>query len=737
MEKNIKRKKKLSKTKLSNKRPFIINLSFVALIGIAAFLMLFYQKTMAADPAPSQIHGTVLYHGKSPFTSQDVFTIMGVYETQQPAYCLNHDLDAIGQISSIGSPGEVMTLQQSDQDAGMTYILQNGYPNANPLGGSYSNEDQYIVTQWAVWIYLYDTGQDLSGKTGLHRTDVLTNYGEYSAAVQRLVDGAKNAKSQQTEPTLSFNGTVTISPSSDGNNFETSMISINASSNLTSYAVEVTAPSGFSVVTNSGTTIAGTDLASHTFSPSESFKIVVPASTSINSGNRTISIKVRGTFSGSAYYRYVPTNTNVQHATPAIVYTVTSEKEIPTQVTIPVAKLSVLKVDAETNQPIAGATLRLKNSNGDVVEEWVTTTEAKVFDNLLVGSTYTVEEVSSANGYVNQGPSKSITLTADNVDTPATITMENGTTKIQIGKIDLETGKYIAGATLRIVNQETGEVYLDNIVTTEEPTLITKIPVGTYVLQEVSAPSGYVLNPTSLMFTVSNTGSVQQVFIKNNYTYVSIADQKISIDLSIKGYKIEIKDSAGKVVDSYTSDGKVHTTDELPVGRYTIEEVEAPAGYVCYPSPIEVYVPEKGTVGANELYFPNDYTKVQISKEDITTNKELPGAEIEIHDENGDVIEKWTSTDTPHEIDRLPVGKYELVETIAPEGYTLQENAISFEVLETGEIQSCIMYNQPKVEVPNTADNANIVTYLCGIVIVLCGIGLILYNVHEHKKKKK
>ena len=56
---------------------------------------------------------------------------------------------------------------------------------------------------------------------------------------------------------------------------------------------------------------------------------------------------------------------------------------------------------------------------------------------------------------------------------------------------------------------------------------------------------------------------------------------------------------------------------------------------------------------------------------------------------------------------------------------------------ETGEVQTTFMQNQPKIEVPNTADNANIVTYLCGIVIVLCGIGLILYNVQEHKKKKR
>ena len=735
----MKRKVQVIK-KSKSKKTLWINLGLLAIISFCAFLMVFTGKTMAAETTPpNQFYGTVLAHEDSPFTAQGVMTMLGVYGSQQPVYCMNHDKDAPGDYNDIGSQGDLMTLdQQTPMDAGMAYILQNGYPNANPTGDpSATAFEQYSVTQWAVWIYLYDTGQDNSGKTAFHREGVLTEYGNLSTAVSNLVNGAKNASSQPIEESLSFNGTATISPSNDGNSFETSMIGINASSNLSSYKVTVTAPSGFSVVTSSGRTISGSDLASYSFSPSESFRIVIPTS-SISSSNRTVSVKVTGTFTNNVYYRYLPPEgTNVQKATISVVYAVNSEKEIPMQVTIPVAKLSVLKVDADTGEPIAGAILQLKDSEGETIEEWVTTTEAKVFDQLLAGSTYTVEEVSPATGYVNQDEKESITLTAANSDTPAVIKMENEVTKIQVGKIDLNTGNYIAGATLRIINQATGEVYLDNIVTADEPTLITKIPVGTYILQEVAAPAGYVLNPTSLRFTVTNTGSVQQVFIKNNYTYVSIADQKISINLSIAGFKLEIKNSAGEVVDSYTSDGKVHTTEELEVGRYTIEEVEAPAGYICYPTPIEVYVPEKGTVAANEIYFPNDYTKVQISKVDITTSEELPGAEIEIRNEDGEVVEKWTSSDTPHQIDRLPVGSYELVETIAPEGYQLQENSVQFEVLETGEIQSTVMYNEPKIEVPDTASQASVVTYICGIVIVLCGIGLVLYNVKEHKKKKR
>ena len=70
-----------------------------------------------------------------------------------------------------------------------------------------------------------------------------------------------------------------------------------------------------------------------------------------------------------------------------------------------------MKVDASTKEPIAGATLRLLNEDGEAIDEWVTTTEARIFQDLIPGATYTVEEVSAATGYVANGQKQSVTLT--------------------------------------------------------------------------------------------------------------------------------------------------------------------------------------------------------------------------------------------------------------------------------------------------------------------------------------
>lgn len=85
--------------------------------------------------------------------------------------------------------------------------------------------------------------------------------------------------------------------------------------------------------------------------------------------------------------------------------------------------------------------------------------------------------------------------------------------------------------------------------------------------------------------------------------------------------------------------------------------------------------------------------EVAISKQDITSQKELPGAELTVADDNGNVIEKWISTEEPHMVN-LPAGTYTLTEIAAPERYAKAET-ITFEVTDGMEVQSVVMYDKP------------------------------------------
>lgn len=100
----------------------------------------------------------------------------------------------------------------------------------------------------------------------------------------------------------------------------------------------------------------------------------------------------------------------------------------------------------------------------------------------------------------------------------------------------------------------------------------------------------------------------------------------------------------------------------------------------------------------------DDVTKVRISKKDITTREELPGAVLELYNENQDLVETWVSTNTPHYIERLPIGTYRLVEKEAPSGYGYAEDVI-FQISDTDEIQTVEMLDDvSKEEEPETSE---------------------------------
>ena len=99
----------------------------------------------------------------------------------------------------------------------------------------------------------------------------------------------------------------------------------------------------------------------------------------------------------------------------------------------------------------------------------------------------------------------------------------------------------------------------------------------------------------------------------------------------------------------------------------------------------------------------DDTTKVKISKQDMTTGKELPGAKLQVLDESGKVVEEWTSTNKPHYIEaKLTAGKkYTLREVIAPNGYE-KATDISFTVNEKGEVTQVVMKDELTPDTPPT-----------------------------------
>ena len=343
-------------------------------------------------------------------------------------------------------------------------------------------------------------------------------------------------------------------------------------------------------------------------------------------------------------------------------------------------KVQISKTDITTGEEIEGAELKITDKDGNTVAEWITDGTPYEIDRIPAG-TYTLTETTAPDGYV---VAESVTFTVEATGEIQMVEMKDDYTKVQFKKTDITTGKEIPGAKLKITDKDGNTVA--EWTTDGTPYEIDRIPAGTYTLTETTAPDGYTLTE-SIEFTVEATGEIQTVEMKDDYTKIQFKKTDITTGEEIEGANLKITDKDGNTVAEWTTDGTPYEIDRIPAGTYTLTETTAPDGYVVAES-VEFTVKATGEIQMVEMK--DDFTKVQIKKTDITTGKEIEGAELKITDKDGKTIAEWTTDGTPYEIDRIPAGTYTLTETTAPDGYTLTES-IEFTVEATGEIQTVEM----------------------------------------------
>ena len=125
-------------------------------------------------------------------------------------------------------------------------------------------------------------------------------------------------------------------------------------------------------------------------------------------------------------------------------------------------------------------------------------------------------------------------------------------------------------------------------------------------------------------------------------------------------------------------------------------------------------------------------TKVEVSKQDITTKKELPGAHLKVTDEEGNTVDEWVSKEESHIIKNLVAGKsYTLTETIDPSKYKIAES-VNFKVEDTGAVQKVVMYDEllpEAAKVVKTGDNTRAIGY------ALMGLGCFVFALLIFKHK--
>ena len=252
--------------------------------------------------------------------------------------------------------------------------------------------------------------------------------------------------------------------------------------------------------------------------------------------------------------------------------------------------------------------------------------------------------------------------------------------------------------------------------------VIKDLPLGKYRVKETKAPAGFVLNPDSqevaFIYKDQNTPEIEEKLeFSNERQKVELSVEKRDAETgkALKGatfglYNKEAISSGDKVIvkadtllQEITSNekGKAAFTLDLPLGRYYVKELQAPAGYVSSDEILEFDATYQGqdvkTIKLKSVKK-NQPTTVEVTKADITTGTELDGASMSVLDKDGNVIDSWTSVkDSPHVIKRLQVGKtYILREELASYGY-LRATDVEFTISDTAEVQKVKMEDEVPV----------------------------------------
>lgn len=385
----------------------------------------------------------------------------------------------------------------------------------------------------------------------------------------------------------------------------------------------------------------------------------------------------------------------------------------------------------------------------------ITTDEKGIakMEDLPVGKYY-VKEVKTAHGFVLDGEPRFVDLTYRDQDTPVVTFDEewqNNRQKIKVTvlKKEKDTERMLEGAIFGLFTKEDikgrdGKVLMEAGTLIEQKTtdengqILFKadLPVdGIYIVKEIYAPDGFVTSNEEKEFTFEygkpEEAEVSYEFVfENEPTTVELTKTDLTTGKELPGAHLKVTDEDGNVIEEWVSTEKAHVIKELTVGKsYTMTETKPADGYVTAES---ITFTVENTAEIQKQEMKDDVTKVLISKQDIA-GKELSGAKLTILDEDGKVVESWTSTEEAHYIEMLPIGKYTLREETAPEGYLVAKD-VEFEVKDTAEVQKVVMVDEekpkestpeggkPSKDAPKTGDNTNLLLWLIVLGMSLSGV---------------
>ena len=333
----------------------------------------------------------------------------------------------------------------------------------------------------------------------------------------------------------------------------------------------------------------------------------------------------------------------------------------------------ISKLTAGGNE-VTGALMQIKDEDGNIIDEWTSEGKVHYATGLVEGKKYILHEDLAPTG---------LNL-ANDIEFEVSYAKENQKVEMidtinEVSKVD-EKGNLLKGAEMTVTSNKTKNI-IDKWISGQHIFDVTDEMKSQ--LKETGKAEG--------MYVDDEDSTVQYSIVKNkgkdDYTVMFVEDG----------------------ITTYTNidlDGNEtrHMIQGLEAGEeYVLKETKTPDGYATFKT--QTFTAEEGK--DTSLSMVDEDTKVEVSKQDITTKKELEGAKLKVTDKDGKVIDEWTSGKQPHMIKNLTAGEtYTLTEVIAPKNYKIAES-LRFTVKDTGKIQRVIMYDRPVNNYVETGDENN------------------------------
>ena len=349
----------------------------------------------------------------------------------------------------------------------------------------------------------------------------------------------------------------------------------------------------------------------------------------------------------------------------------------------------------------------IRANAGDVVAEITTDENGYAETDLLYLGKYEVREITAPDGYALNAESQFVELTyagqeiavRDTVNTSFVNDYQG--VEISLSKVMEKDELFNIGNSDEYTRVRFGLFAAENITAADGSVIPadgliseislaenmsakfdTALPFGKYYVQEIATDEHYVLNGKKYLVNFEYMGQeVTTVTVdcgefKNALKRGKISGKKVdenekSLENALFGlFAVDTAEfTADNAYMTAVSDENGHFEfDKIPYGEYIVREIEAPTGYILSDESYPVTISEDGEI--IEIIAVNKPITVEISKQDVYGN-ELAGAEMQLENSDGEVVDKWTSDGTNHVVTELPAGGYTLKEIAAPDGYVI------------------------------------------------------------------